>query len=126
MKGVGAISGILAFLLLAGCGLEKPEVDQIAQAKIIGLSKQKILICMGRPALRKTMGATEIWAYPGAVEIEGEGFATVGNPRHSACRVNVIMTNGAVSQIAYSGPGGDSLDLGEHCSFAAQSCLWPQ
>jgi hypothetical protein len=112
-------------MLLAGCGLEKPETDQIAQADMIGLSKKKILACMGQPARRRVVGSTEIWTYPvGVVEMEGQGFATFGYPRHSACDVIVILTTGRVTQIAYQGLAGDPLDLGEHCRFAAQNCVW--
>ena len=128
MERIGGVAAILALLALGGCGLEKPETDQIAQAKMIGLPKKKIIACMGKPASRRAIGSTEIWSYPvGAVEIQGQGFATFGFPRHGgACTVNVIMTAGLVSQIAYSGPAGDRLDLGEYCRFAAQDCVWPQ
>jgi hypothetical protein len=128
MVRIGGFATILALLALGGCGLEKPETDQVAQAKMIGLPKKKIIACMGKPARRRAIGSTEIWSYPvGTVEIEGQGFATFGFPRHGgACAVNVIMTNGLVSQIAYSGPAGDPLDLGEYCRFSAQDCVWPR
>jgi hypothetical protein len=127
MDRLRGFAAILTLAVLAGCGLEKPETDQIAQGDMIGLSNKKILACMGRPARRRIVGSTEIWTFPvGAVETEGQGFATFGYPRHSACDVIVILTAGRVSQIAYQARAGAPLDLGEHCRFAAQNCLTPQ
>jgi hypothetical protein len=126
MKRAFAVVATLAAFCLAACGMEWPEVDQVAQAKMIGLSKHAIRACMGPPAWRKAIGATEIWSYDsGTNRIEGSGFATFGNPRHPRCRINVVMTNGAVSQINYAGLAGDSLDLGERCAFAAAQCVGP-
>ena len=111
---------------VSACGLEWPEVDQVAQAKMIGLSKAKIRACLGPPDWRKSISSTEIWSYgSGTTQIEGQGFATFGNPRHARCRVNVVMTNGAVSQVNYAGLAGDSLDLGERCAFPVSACAAP-
>jgi len=109
--------------VLAACGMEWPENDQVAQAKMIGLSKSQIRACLGAPDRRRAIGSTEIWSYAGGrTEIEGSGFATSGNPRHPTCRVNLVMTNGAATQVNYAGPAGDSLDLGERCVFPALAC----
>jgi hypothetical protein len=106
--------------------MEWPESDQVAQAKMIGLSKKKVRACLGAPDWRKAIGSTEIWSYgSGTTAIESQGFATFGYPRHARCRINVVMTNGAVSQIDYAGLAGDSLDLGERCAFPASACAAP-
>jgi hypothetical protein len=111
---------------VGACGMEWPEPDQVAQAKMIGLSKAKIRACLGPPDWRKSVSATEIWSYGfGATQIEGQGFATSGNPRHPRCRVNIVMTNGVVSQVNYAGLAGDSLDLGERCAFPVAACAGP-
>lgn len=120
-----AVSLVLC-VVLAACGTEWPEVDQIAQAKMIGLSKSTVRACFGLPDWRKSTGSTEIWSYGfGTTTIEGQAFATFGYPRHPRCRVNVVMTNGAVSQVNYAGLAGDSLDLGERCAFPAAACAGP-
>jgi len=127
MGRLGVIAAMSALVTLAACGLEKPETDQIAQADMIGLSKSSILACMGRPAGRRAVGSTEIWSYPiGVGETEGQGFATFGFPRHAACNVEVVLTAGRVSQVAYKGLAGDPLDLGEQCRFHVQSCVPPR
>ena len=108
---------------LGACGMEWPEIDQVAQAKIIGLSAKNIRACLGPPDWRKAIASTEVWSYGfGTTRMEGQGFATFGNPRHSRCRVNIVMTRGVASQVNYSGLAGDSLDLGEHCAFPAAAC----
>jgi hypothetical protein len=115
----------VALFGLSACG-QSPEVDQVAQAKMIGLSKQSLRACMGAPTSRKAIGSTEIWSYDtGTTQVEGMGFATVGNPRHPRCRMNVVMTNGRVSQVNYAGVNGDSLDLGERCIVAIAPCAGP-
>jgi hypothetical protein len=126
MRKVWIATSVVLCVSLGACGLEWPEVDQVAQAKMIGLSKTKIRACLGPPDWRKPVGSTEIWSYgSGTTQTEGEGFATFGNPRHPHCRINVVMTNGVVSQVNYAGLAGDSLDLGERCVFPAAACAGP-
>jgi len=117
----------LLALVLAACA-EKPEVDQIAQQAMIGLSKRDILACMGEPARRRALGeGTEIWTY-------ASGFTTTDTPpwaagldfalsaKPAACAVTVVMTNARVSQVAYGMPDGRPLPSGRQCSFAVQAC----
>jgi hypothetical protein len=119
----------LAGLLLPGlsaCSLERPEIDQLAQAKMIGLSGAAVRACLGPAAIRRRVGSTEILSYEnGRVEIEGSGFATVGHPRHAQCRVNVFLTAGLVTQVNYAGQAGDPLDAGERCVFPVSACIHP-
>jgi hypothetical protein len=124
MKKILLIAAALASWSLAAGAFEKPESDQIAQAKMIGLPERTVRACLGPPTWRRGVGATEIWSYgSGKVRIEGSGFASVGYPRHSLCRVSIVMTNGTVSRIFYSGFAGDSLDLGERCLFPVDDCV---
>ena len=109
----------------AGCAMN-PEVDQIAQSKMIGLSRHEIRVCMGEPVRRRSIGATEIRSFAsGTVRIAGEGFATFGYKRHSLCDVEIVLTKGKVTQVEYTGPDGDPLDLGERCDFDVQRCVQP-
>jgi hypothetical protein len=122
------LAAVSALLLsgLGACSLERPEIDQLAQAKLIGLSGPAVRGCLGQPAIRRRVGSTEIWSYEnGRVEIEGSGFATVGHARHASCRVNIFLTRGAVSQVNYAGPAGDPLDAGERCVFPVAACIGP-
>jgi len=104
----------------------KPDVDQIAQSEMIGLNRHEILACMGEPVRRRSVGATNIWWFAsGTVRIEGEGFATFGYKRHALCNVEVVLTKGKVTQVEYTGPDGDPLDLGERCDFDVERCVRP-
>src|ERR1700735_2081493 len=103
---------------VVGARAWNPDVDQIAQSRMIGLSRQEICTCMGDPVRRRSVGATDIlWFASGTVRIEGEGFATFGYKRRPLCNVEIILTKGKVSQVNYLGPEGDQLDLGERCDF---------
>jgi uncharacterized protein (DUF2147 family) len=48
---------------VAGCAIERAQVAHDAQSKMIGLSKEQVLSCMGVPAARAAEGATEVWSY---------------------------------------------------------------
>jgi hypothetical protein len=125
MRKVSRIAATALLAFVAGCAM-KPEVDQTAQARMIGLSKKETLACMGEPASRRAIGSTEILSFAsGRVWIEGEGFGTFGYPRHSTCNVEIVLTRGKVTQVGYAGPSGDTLDLGERCSFDVTRCVPP-
>ena len=46
--------------------------------------------------------------------------SAVATTRH--CTVNVVMANGYVSRVNYSGPTGGLITEGEQCAFAVQNC----
>jgi hypothetical protein len=122
--------GALSALPLVGCG-NAPDVDQIAQQRMIGLSKRDLLACLGRPTWRAAPGeVTEIWTYAGG-QMRGYGpqwaigrntnlppFAWPG-----ACEVKAVMTNGRVSQVAYAAANGGALPLGQECVFPVERCV---
>src|SRR5450432_1392152 len=134
MRTILWILATLAALALGACVAERPEVDQIAQRGMIGLSNKHVLACMGRPAHRVSFGSTDVWTYPvRQVDVEGGPLAPgvnamasgLGGPSDPSCSVEIVMTNGAVSQVAYSAPDGGPLMLGERCLFAASACVRP-
>ncbi|WP_222206710.1 hypothetical protein [Burkholderia multivorans] len=43
--------------------------------------------------------------------------------RHRSCTVSVVMTNGIVSRVNYSGPTGGLLTKGEQCAYAVENCV---
>ena len=117
----------LLALTMSACA-ERPEVDQIAQQDMIGLSKKDILACMGEPAARRGLSeGTEIWTYAGGTTTTSSppwaaGGASALKLRPAACDVKIIMTNAHVSQVAYRMPDGSALPSGRQCSFAVQAC----
>jgi hypothetical protein len=134
MKRTLITAGTVVFFAAAGYAGQGAEVDQIAQQQMIGLSKKKILACLGAPAKRVRIGATDIWTYPiGEAHFESPFLApafllapsaSAGLDKR-ACDVNIILTNGAVSQVVYHGAGGGPLPLGRQCLFAVQNCTSP-
>jgi len=117
----------LVGLSLSACA-ENPEVDQVAQTAMIGLSGRDILACMGEPGDRRAVAqATEIWSYPIGYTATpappwaaGLDFALSAKP--VSCDVRLVMTNGHVSQVTYALPDGRALPLGRQCVFAVQAC----
>jgi hypothetical protein len=119
------------FVALAGCA-DWPESDQVAQHSMIGLSKKTILACMGKPAWRDVVGATQIWTYPaGTMRTVGPQWAVglnLGAPPlgpSGACDVKLVFTNARVTQVTYAAVGGGDLPLGQQCVFAVENCLPP-
>jgi hypothetical protein len=117
----------LVVLTLAACA-DKPEVDQVAQTAMIGLSTRDILACLGEPVRRRAVAqATEIWTYPvGYTTTAAPPWAPGLNFNLSAppvsCDVKLVMTNARVSQVAYTLPDGSALPSGRQCAFAVQAC----
>jgi hypothetical protein len=134
MKRTFVAAGTIVFFALAGCVGQGPEVDQIAQRKMIGLFKGKILACLGIPAKRVSIGSTDIWTYPiGDLHVESPfpapapDMAALASPGAgvSGCNVNVVMTNSVVSQVVYHSADGGPLPLGRQCLFAVRNCTEP-
>ena len=133
MKSLIMTAGTIAFFALASAG-QGAEVDQIAQQKMIGLAKKKILVCLGAPAKRVRIGSTDIWTYPIGQTIGDNPFfapalsmapSGVFGADNGACNVNIVMTNGAVSQVVYHAADGGPLPLGRQCLFAVENCTAP-
>jgi len=124
--------GLAIAVLLASCAVQRAQVAQEAQGKMIGLSKEQVLACMGPPANKAAEGSTEVWSYQsgdgttisgGFAQYHGYGLASASSvSRNRFCTVNVTMTGGRVSQINYLGPTGGLLTRGEQCAFAVERC----
>lgn len=147
----------IAFLLggivaLTGCAVQRAVVAQSAQDKLLGMSREQILACMGPPGTKAAEGATEVWSYGsgndhtttigtgsaqtnGSISGERRGnhysataeakttsLATINSSRRY-CTINVVMVDGRVSKLNYAGPTGGILTGGEQCAFAVQNCL---
>jgi hypothetical protein len=133
MKTIVAVIGATTLVLLAGCAVQRAETARNAQVQMIGLPKERVLACMGVPANKMEVGATEVWAYnSGNGQTEGSVFASGGNGFASGFGVttqrfcnSIVMTKDSVSAVNYSGPTGGLLTAGEQCAFAVQNCATP-
>lgn len=139
-------------MVLGGCAVQRAVVAQGAQEKMVGLNREQILACMGPPGTRAVEGTTEVWSYGtgnGSTTTIGTGYAqthglmsgerwgnqfsasgqatttslATANSSRRYCIVNIVMSNGRVSRLNYSGPTGGILTSGEQCAFAVQNCL---
>ncbi|WKW49793.1 hypothetical protein [Rhodomicrobium lacus] len=135
---------LLATAILSGCAAQRAVVAQDAQTRMIGLSKEQVLTCMGAPAAKNAEAETEVWTYntgnghtsvatfsnvaASATSVGntvyGSGFGnSLGVASTRYCIVNVVMTGGRVSRVNYSGPTGGLITSGEQCAFAVQNCM---
>jgi hypothetical protein len=142
------VSAAVIAVGVAGCAIERAQVAGEAQQKMIGLTKEQVLTCMGPPATKAAEGATEVWSYNSGndhtqVATFGQSTTTAsvyGNRNFASgnaytlgsgmgvssrryCTVNVVMGGGRVSRVNYSGPTGGLLTGGEQCAFAVQNCV---
>jgi hypothetical protein len=135
-------------LALGGCAAQRAMEAQDAQSKMVGLSKEHVLGCMGVPANRAAEGQTEVWTYnsgdgrtigmafsqgtsTASGTVSGSILSAAGSSSGTSfgtsfrlhCTVSVVMTNGRVSRVNYSGPTGGLITQGEQCAYAVHNCL---
>lgn len=113
---------------LGACAIQRAQVANDAQTKMIGLTKEQVLACMGPPANQAAVGRTEVWSYDSGngqrdVLVSGNRFIAGATATQRFCTVNIAMTEGLVSNVSYVGPTGGLLTQGEQCAFAVQSCV---
>lgn len=114
----GLLVATVAGLALAACAVQRAQVANDAQSKMIGLSREQVLACMGPPINRTSGGETEVWSYNSEVWSYNIAVST-----QRFCTVNVVMMAGRVSSLNYAGPTGGPLTAGEQCGFAVQNCV---
>jgi hypothetical protein len=130
VRGSLAVTGMLAAVFALTACERRPEVDQVAQRSMIGLSAKKILACMGEPVRRDIVASTQIWTYPvGHMETGGAIWAVglnLGAPPLGpigACDVKLVFTRGNVTQVTYAALSGGDLPLGQLCIFPVENCV---
>lgn len=75
---------------------------------------EQVLSCMGAPAARHSVNNTEVWTYP-------SGGTTLTSSAY--CTVSIVMTQGRVSEVNYTGRTGGLLNRGEQCAYAVEHCV---
>ncbi|TSD88910.1 hypothetical protein FFK22_009305 [Mycobacterium sp. KBS0706] len=149
MKTNWQASAVLAAVtLVASCSIQRAETASTAQKQMVGMSRERVLACMGVPAARLAEGSTEVWTYGSGGRTDtfaagtstttasamayssgvATGFATTNSfgsssTRARYCVVNVVMIGGQVSAVNYAGPTGGLLTRGEQCAYAVQNCV---
>jgi hypothetical protein len=115
-------------LALSGCALQRAEVAQDAREKMVGMSKEQVLACMGAPAIKAAEGAGEVWGFNsgnGMTVVDASygryGGSAVASSR--LCNINIVFTGGKVATINYTGPTGGLMTAGEQCAYAVNACV---
>jgi hypothetical protein len=104
-------------LALSACAIQRAQIASDARIKMIGLSKEQVLACMGPPLNKGAEGGTEVWSYNSGNNVTPAG---AGNGHY--CTINVKMWNGLVGAVDYSGPAGGLITPNEACAFAVEKC----
>jgi hypothetical protein len=113
---------------VGGCAFQRAEVAQDARSQMVGMSKERVLGCMGPPVSKAAEGSTEVWGYDSG---NGMQVASISGDRYSAtavsskrfCKINIVFAAGQVSSVNYSGPTGGILTAGEQCAYAVDACV---
>ncbi len=130
---IGAL--LLVVIAVAACAIQRAQEAADARAKMVGMSKEQILSCMGAPTNTAYAGSTEVWTYDsgngrtdsyGDVSVWGNGYHANGfgwsTTTARFCKVDVVMDGGRVTRLNYRGPTGGLLTKGEQCAFAIDNC----
>ena len=64
MSPLRTVVAVVIAACVADCAGERKQIANYAQNKMVGLTKDAVLACMGTPASKATEGATEVWSYP--------------------------------------------------------------
>ena len=128
--------------------MQRAETARAAKVALVGMSREDVLACAGPPTQKAAEGATEVWSYPSGngatssfstASAYGQGHA-YGSPGYASstgsaygfgttvshrkfCIVNIVMRDGGVTAVNYSGPTGGLLAHGEQCAYAVENCV---
>jgi hypothetical protein len=126
---------LVAIGVLAGCAIQRAQIAEDAQHRIVGFSQEQVLGCMGPPAAKQTAGDTEVWAYPSGGATSS--FSTAqsfwsgynatawgfGESQNLYCIVDVVFSDDRVTAVNYQGRTGALATQGEECAYAVNNCL---
>ena len=125
----------LAVGLLSGCSDAIYRADDAALAKrqMLGLSREDVLTCMGPPKKKTSEGATDVWSYlstdysgssiSNRYKITPQYSTTPSSHSRNFCVVNIVIKDGIVKAVNYSGPTGNGFAKDEQCGYAVANCV---
>lgn len=62
-SGVLITAVLVAPAFIGACAVQRAETASAAKAQMVGMSRERVLACMGVPAARQAEGETEVWTY---------------------------------------------------------------
>lgn len=124
---------LLALMALAGCAARDRQVNaERARTELIGLPRERLLACAGRPVTQTGADNTEYFVYirrEGGTGLAPEPIGA-GGPALNAtdvplrCDATVKLEQGRVSAITYQGrSGGAVFNRQQICGYIFERCL---
>jgi len=124
----------VAFGALAACsGAALQKSADRAQTEMVGLSREDLLRCAGRPSRRSTDGDTEFWTY--VRQSGGDSYSQIeqGGPQQFprtpsnyalSCEATFRFEQGKVAGVSYRGAsGGAIINRQQVCGQIVEYCL---
>src|ERR1700722_4280231 len=96
---------------LSGCTYERSQQADAARTQLVGFSSAQVSDCMGAPDAKSVLPRAEQWTYLSKASTK------------LFCKVDVIINNGRVTEIRYSGHTGGLLTENEQCAEIVGRCL---
>jgi hypothetical protein len=126
----------LATLLLGCASRERAETAERAKSEMVGMTKASVFACAGIPARQESVGNMEFLSYSGGGDVvtahSGSGTVVstnvvvgsgVSTAQRRYCEVTIVLTDGVVTKVNYSGRTGGLLSKGEQCAFVVDNCV---
>lgn len=123
------LPALAALAPLAGCVEgSRPDADlaQQARAWLVGLSREQIIGCAGKPERIEGNAASEALVYSSS---SGESSIVIGasggpvqKSQHS-CEVSFLMRDNWVVEVRYAGRTGNTLTPDEECAPIVRKCM---
>jgi hypothetical protein len=126
---------IVSALLSACAAAQLSQISHDAQEQMVGLPKESVLACMGVPGKTHKEGKTEVWDYMSGGSSSTVAVGNLYNAGNNStavaggiktnyyCVVSVVMKEGIVTQINYSGPAGTRMHPNTQCAYAVTNCV---
>lgn len=123
------LPAIVALSTLSGCVEgSRPDADlaQQARAWLVGLSREQIIGCAGKPERIVGSPGSEALVYSAASGessiIIGASGGPVQKSQHS-CEVSFLMRDNWVTEVRYAGRTGNTLTPDEECAPIVRKCM---
>ena len=124
-------AALVATLFLSNCSIMRANRAEQAQNELVGMSKVDLYSCAGVPNRKEMVEDREFLTYEGGGDQTGyaggggEGGIGAGGVslKKKYCHANVVLKDGRVEKVSYSGRTGGYFTKGEQCAFILDPCL---
>ena len=126
-----AASAAIIMIALSGCSLERAETAEKAKRELVGTSSQALLACAGRPNEVIHDGDLQFWNYrTGGRDYDyllarkpNEVERLLGTDTKRSCQATILIRNGIVQSVRYSGNTGGLATQYEACAQLVDRCV---